>query len=292
LGRFYPNCVVRLDREWKAPTYNISIDYKIAPNVLVYVSNRTGFKSGGFTVNANVLVPTSFDPEKVNDIEAGVKADFDLVMPIRTNVALFRDKYKDIQRSVFRPNPANPGSILTYLANASEATIKGVEAQITLRPTHNLTLDLTYSYLDATYGNYPDFLDASTGQITNLAGRRLPFAPKNKYGIAVKYEVPVSESWGNLSLTAALNYQSSYLSTDQVQPTVYKLGDYSLVNIGVNWKSFARTPVDVELFMTNVLDKKAIAAGQVFYYGSGTAAASYIEPRMFGVRLRYAFGLH
>jgi iron complex outermembrane receptor protein len=287
--RSYPNCLAKLDREWKAGTYNFSLDYKLTPEILVYATTRKGFKSGGFNVNANVLIPTTFDPETVKDYELGVKADFNVGgMPLRTNLALFKDDYKNIQRSVFLPNPA--GGILTFLSNAAAGTIKGVETQITVKPTDNLTLDLTYSYLDATYDDYPNFLDSSTGRIVNLAGKRLPFAPKNKYGINVKYTLPVPDYWGDLSVNAGLSYQGKYLTTDQVQPTVYEIGGYSLVNFGVAWKNFARTPVDVELFMTNAFDKKAIAAGQVFYYSAGTADASYIEPRMFGLRLRYSFG--
>jgi iron complex outermembrane receptor protein len=291
-GPVYPNCLVRFDGKWQAPTYNISLDYKVTPDILVYVSNRTGFKSGGFNSVASALIPASFGPEKVTDYEAGIKADFEVAgMPLRANVAVFRDKYKDIQRTIFLPDPRTNGlGTLTFLSNASSATIKGVEAQVTLKPTHGLQIDVAYSYLDAKYGDYPNFLDASVGRIVNLAGKPLPFAPKNKYGVNVKYQLPTPEGWGELSVNGGVNYQGHYLSTDQVQPTVYKIGGYSLVNFGVNWRNFADTPVDFELFMTNAFDKKAIAAGQVFYYSTGVAAASYIEPRMFGVRLRYAFG--
>jgi iron complex outermembrane receptor protein len=288
-NRQYPNCVAVLDAKWKKPTYTISLDYKITPDILVYVTNRTGFKSGNFNPNANVLIPPSYGPEKVMDYEAGVKADFNVGgMPLRTNVAVFKDLYKGIQRSTFLPNPA--GGILTFQSNAAAATIKGVEVQVTARPTERLQLDVTYSYLDSKYGEYL-FLDASRGnQIVNLAGRPLPFSPKHKYGINIKYDPPVPEYWGDLSVYAGVNYQGKYLITDQPQPTVYEIGDYSLVNFGVNWRNFAETPVDVELFMTNALNKKTIAAGQVFYYSAGTSNASYIEPRMFGVRLRYTFG--
>jgi iron complex outermembrane receptor protein len=290
-NRVYPNCVSRLSRKWRAPTYNISLDYKITPEVLVYATTRTGYKSGGFNVAANVLIPPDFGPEKVKDYELGVKADFRLAgMPLRTNLAVFRDKYKDIQRSVFQPNPAAPGSNLTFLSNASRATIKGVEAQVTLKPVKVLQVDLTYSYLDATYGDYPNFLDARTNTIVNLGGERLPFAPKHKYGVNLRYDVPLNPEWGELRLNAGVNYQSHYLISDQPQPSVYEIGDYALVNLGATWRNFGGSPVDVELYMTNVLNETEIAAGQVFYYSSGTAAASYIEPRMFGVRLRYAFG--
>src|SRR5262249_46094546 len=153
-----------------------------------------------------------------------------------------------------------------FLSNASTATIKGLEAQVTVKPAPRLQIDVAYSYLDAKYNNYPNFLDSSTGLIINLAGAPLPFAPRHKYGLKVRHDPPVDQSWGELSLNAGINYQSHYLITDQPQPAVYRIGDYSLVNFGATWKEFARTPVDVELFMTNALNKKAIAAGQVFYY--------------------------
>ena len=66
--------------------------------------------------------------------------------------------------------------------------------------------------------------------------------------------------------------------------------NHALKAIELGAYDFCNKPVDLELFMTNVADKVSIAAGQVFYYSTGTADASYIEPRMYGFRLRYHFG--
>ncbi|HEY3695275.1 TonB-dependent receptor [Phenylobacterium sp.] len=286
---FFPNCLIRLDGTWKAPTYTLGLDYKVTPDILVYGTMRSGYKSGGFNVNANPLIPSSFGPEKVTDHEIGVKADFHLAgMPLRTNLAAFKDDYLDIQRSVFRDNPIPGGGILTFLSNASSAKIKGFEAQVTARPVEGLQVDFNYSHLDATYGKYL-FLDARTNAITDIAGTRLPFTPKNKYGVSVKYRLPVDESLGDPSVSAAVSYQGAFRTTDQIQPGD-TLGDYTLVNLGAAWNRVGGSPVDAEFFMTNVLDKKAKAASQIFYYAIGVSAASYIEPRMFGVRLRYNFG--
>ena len=291
-----PNCTARFDGKFSAPTYNLTLDYKITPSILAYVTNRTGYKSGGFNTVVNSQVPTSFQPEKVKDIELGLKADWNLAgIPMRTNLDVFRDKYKDIQRSVFLSNPQQPGAILTYLANAAAATIKGFEGQFTAKPFDGLTVDLTYSYMDATYDNYPNFRDLSLPgtalqQIVNLKGKPLPFSPKNKYGLNVRYELPVNQDLGRFEVYGGLNYQSHYLTTDQPQPVVYRIGNYTLLNLGANWRNVAGKPIDIETFMTNVTNKKAIAAGQVFYYSAGASAASFIEPRMYGVRLRYTFG--
>ena len=288
-GAQFPNCAQVLNGKWTAPTYNLGLDYKPTRATLLYATLRSGYKSGGFNPNANPLIPSSYGPEKVKDYELGAKADFDVGgVPMRTDIAVFKDDYKDIQRSVFRANPLVPGQVLTFLANASAATIKGVEAQVTARPTHNLQIDLNYSYLDATYDKYL-FLDAATGLITDFAGHRLPLTSQNKFGAAIKYTLPVDPSWGDLSVNGAVSYQSSFLQTDQPQPGNV-IGGYTLVNLGATWKHFYGAPVDVELFATNLFDKKAVAASQVFYYAIGLTSASYIEPRMFGMRLRYNFG--
>jgi iron complex outermembrane receptor protein len=293
--RRFPNCGARFDGKFSAPTYNLTLDYKITPDALVYVTNRTGYKSGGFNTVVNSQVPTSFAPEKVTDWEVGLKADWNLAgVPVRTNVNVFRDKYKDIQRSVFLSNPQQPGAILTYLANAAAATIKGFEGQVTARPVDGLTVDLTYSYMDAKYDDYPNFRDVSLPgtplqQIVNLKGKPLPFSPKHKYGVNVRYDFPEND-YGRFGIYGGLNYQSHFLSTDQPQPEVYRIGNYTLLNLGANWRNIGGKPVDLEAYVTNVANKKAIAAGQVFYYSAGASAASFIEPRMYGVRLRYTFG--
>ena len=64
----------------------------------------------------------------------------------------------------------------------------------------------------------------------------------------------------------------------------------TLVNFGATWKNINSLPVDLELFVTNAFNDDHKAASQIFYYSTGVTAASYLEPRMFGVRMRYTFG--
>ena len=292
----YPDCFVKFNGKFEKPTYSLTLDYKVNSDVLIYVTNRTGYKSGGFNTVVNSQIPTSYAPETLKDWEVGLKADWNLGgVPVRTNIDFYRDKYSGTQKAVFLQNPQQPGSILSYLTNAASATIKGFEGQFTAKPIDGLTVDLTYSYMDAKYDNYPNFRDLSlpgtaTQQLVNLAGRPLIFSPKHKYGLNVRYELPVGEELGRFEVYGGLSYQAHYLTNDQQQPAVYRIGNYTLLNLGANWRNVGGKPIDIETFMTNVTNKKAIAAGQVFYYSSGVAAASYIEPRMYGVRLRYTFG--
>lgn len=294
-------CLHSFQGAWQAPTYNVSLDYKITPRWMVYVTNRTGYKSGGFNTVSNVAIPPSYNPERIIDYEIGTKTDFSVAgRPVRVNADIFQDNYSPIQRSVFLNDPNNLGASLSFLSSIASAKIRGLEAEVSFKPIDPVTVDLTYSYLDAYYTSYPNFRDASVPHaapvpqvppyVVDLTGKALPFSPKHKLGVNVRYEAPIDADWGKLSFNANLNYQSHFLDTDQVQPSVYIIGDYSLVNLSVNWNNIRQSPANLEVFVTNATDTKAIAAGQVFFYSAFAASASYIEPRMFGFRVRYAFG--
>src|SRR5690606_9956364 len=102
-------------------------------------------------------VPGTFDPfepETVTDYEVGMKADF-LDSRVRANLAAFTSDYKDAQREVFSLFP--DGSTGSLTTNAGAATINGFEADLTLLPLDNLTINATIAYLDASYDEFVDF---------------------------------------------------------------------------------------------------------------------------------------
>ena len=84
-------------------SYNLSIDWQVADNVLVWGSHRRGYKPGG----VNRLVPVTdprylYGSEILSDFEVGIRGEFDLGgMPVRTSLVGYRGKYDDIQRSSF-----------------------------------------------------------------------------------------------------------------------------------------------------------------------------------------------
>jgi len=94
-------CAHAVSANFSAPTYVATLDYKPVSGVLLYVTQRRGYRSGGFnsgaSSNAAQFVP--FKPEFVNDTEIGIKADTRPGgMFLRTNLAVYRSQYKGIQR--------------------------------------------------------------------------------------------------------------------------------------------------------------------------------------------------
>jgi iron complex outermembrane receptor protein len=280
---FTPNCAVPFSGKFSAPTYTLSLDYHVTPSTLLYATNRRGYKSGGFNTSAD---PASgfakFGPEYVVDYEAGLKTDFRLGFPIRLNIAIFNDDYKDIQRNqnVIAPG-SNPPRVVGFTLNAAKARIRGFEAQSTLRPVNALTITAFYSYLDARYKDY-------TFSGVDLSGYRLPFTPKHKVGLTWRYQLPVPEALGTMSFAGSYAYSSRFRWNDLELPG-NTVGGSGLLDLSADWNGIAGSRVDASLFMTNVGDRTYRMISSVQYNSVGISSAMYGEPRMYGVRLRYTF---
>ncbi len=156
LGRSpFPNATVvsSIVPKNKATTYTVTGDWQITPEVMVYLSQRTGYKPGGVNNNATPGSPNRlFGPEKLKEIEAGVKAQFSLGdTAIRFNASAFRDKYGDIQRST-----VIPGTATTATNNIADAIIRGIEADATFKFTDWFSVYGTFAYTDAYNTRYTD----------------------------------------------------------------------------------------------------------------------------------------
>ena len=187
-------CPVSGRANFSAPTYDVTLQYQFAPRVLGYAAYRRGYKSGGFNLPAPTIAASTFGKETVDDIEVGLKADWDIGVPLRTNVALFRDKYRDIQITL--PALFN-GSFINLVQNAGKATNKGAELEISLKPSSALTVGTFASYLDAKCAT-------NVGTACRI-GRQIAFQPRWKAGVNAQYEI-VSGAAGSVTLSTDFSY--------------------------------------------------------------------------------------
>ena len=81
-------------------------------------------------------------------------------LPVRTNLALYYQDYKDIQKT---QQIASQLGFATVIVNAAEAPIYGAEFDVTVAATDRLSLTLAYAYTKAEYNKWDDF---STIQMT------------------------------------------------------------------------------------------------------------------------------
>ena len=321
-------CSVNLNRTFKRPTWTLALDHDLSEHTLVYVTARSGYRSGAINtgaINPNVIVAK---PEDVNDYEVGIKSDWSLGgMPVRTNLAAYWTAYRNIQIQTTLPNvtiASGPGGTACTQAvfnagqcvgstndaltlNATAARIRGFEWDLTAKPVPALTLGLSGSYLDAVYTNYtfappPGYL-LPTGQ-TDLSGT--PFAlPKWQGTATAAYTVKAAAlntgAFEDVTLSARAYWQSRYEYDPRPYNPVQQTSSYTFVNLRLDIAGIAGRKADFSVFATNVFNEKAClpepqgvlsSAPQGSFGVAGTSGLLQclpLAPRMAGASLTYKF---
>lgn len=246
-------------------TYDVGLNYKITGDIFLYAKTNNGVRSGGQQARAvNFNSSTAFDPDKVRNYEAGIKADF-FDRRLRANLAAYHLKYTNVQQQIILAPPAVP-TTTTQVVNSGSAKINGFELETTARPIEALTLRGTLSYVDVNF---------------DTPNRVQFFTPKWQYTLGATFEVPVSET-DRVRLSADYSHNSSfYMSPVNTDPT---LPGYGTLNMRASY--LLGDHLDMSVYMTNATDKKYFSAGIV---SGNLAPAAVGEPRMYGVDLTYRF---
>jgi iron complex outermembrane receptor protein len=266
---------------FKKPSWLASLDYKITPDVLAYVKASRGFRGGGVQGRANTpaqpLSFTPFKPETVTEYETGLKSElFD--RRLRLNLAVFYDKYNDVQRSLTLPAPGGGG--YTVVTNAAKARLWGVEGEGNLRLTDELSFDGTFGYLNAKYNRFNDFL------LGDRSGEPWP-APKWTYTLGARYEQPI----GSANLSA--NAQWVWTGTQNLQPQALNRDQniqkgYGVIN-GTIGLQFPDQGFEISAFGRNLTGKHFYVTGiAVESVGLNTLMTG--EPRTFGLQITKKLG--
>jgi iron complex outermembrane receptor protein len=260
-----------------APTWTAALEYQVVPETSVYFTSRRGYRAGGSTVATNgVTFP--FSSEFVTDYEVGVKSDWKVGdVPIRTNADVYYQDYSGIQVNQLIPYPGEPGG-LNVTSNAAAARLWGAEFEAQAILTRQFQVGVNFSYLSFAYTKFDPGVDGA-GLIAGETANRIPW----EAGLNARYNLPVSEQLGEISLRGNFHWQDKFgdfLGTGTIP-------SYGLLNLSINWDSVGRAPLDVQLFVTNALNKTYASGGIGFL---GVAERTYGDPRLYGIRLNYRFG--
>lgn len=278
-------CNLGQSARFHAPTGNLSLEYQIDPDTMLYVTGRRGYKSGGFNITAPTPEERVFKPEYVTDVELGAKTEFEAVgMKGRFNAALYRSMFTDLQET---GAVIAEGEAVDITANAGKGVIEGAEIEATILPVRQIELSGFYGYSDAYYtSNIFGGVDLSHIPFANL--------PRNKLSLTARYLFDLPANIGGGSLSATTNYQSRMhflVPLTQVDTDPYQAqGGYSLVNLRAAWTEVYGSPLDISAFVTNATNKTYLAMEANTYNSIGFSAGLYGEPRMWGVEARYHFG--
>ncbi|WP_428310661.1 TonB-dependent receptor [Hydrocarboniphaga sp.] len=300
-----PGCDAAFEKKSSKPTWLIDLDYFPMTDVLTYAKYARGYRAGGVFSNAPSGLRT-FDPEKVDSFEVGMKTSFHEVVRGTFNVAAFYNDFSNQQlqygfnASVDENGTPSPVSPTTGIVNAGKSRIYGAEVEGSINPFRGLTLQASYTYLNATIRKIDPVVSADPNYVASTAiapGDPLALSPKNKLSLGGSYTLPLDASIGKVSL--GLNYvytdkQTTNYIYDDATTAIYgrsyaQIDSLNLLNANAGWEQFFGTPVDLSLFATNLTGEKYYQ----FIPGLGNNGAEFAtvgEPRMYGMRLRYRFG--
>ncbi len=282
-------------KSWSNVGGKIGLSYQFTDRIMGYGYVARGFKSGGFT--GRIALPSSigpYDPEYVNTVEAGLKADW-LDNRLRTNVSVFYNKYKELQLSQIIFTSINGVSQNdNTIINAANATTKGVELEITAVPVRRLNVNVAVAYLDAKYSRFfytltapaPGSIpcpDIPTAQCLDLKGKALQNAPKITASAGFNYEVPIGASL--LSFGVQDRYTDSKYFTSLLNTPRSKIQSMNYIDANVGWKPSEDAKFDVSVWGRNVTDKRYIAS--VFDAPGTLGLVNYMPPREFGMTVNY-----
>lgn len=238
-----------LRRRFEGVTGRLAISWKADADTLVYGSVANGYKSGGFNLGQlaqNAVV----DPERVWAFEAGVKHE--VANRLRFNATAFANLYQDQQVivGVIRNN-----IVATDFVNAPRARALGAEIETVWTPTDALSLTAVYSFLDAKFTDFCCAVDVSGANPAlplDLAGNRLPQAPRHRLTLNAGYGVPFLG--GRVTGLATFAHVSdtwyAVFTTDKFRAPAFEQVDFRITYESKGFTAIA--------FMKNAFDVQAI----------------------------------
>jgi iron complex outermembrane receptor protein len=291
-----------------APTWTVGFDYRITPQLFVYIASRRGYREGGINspTLAGTLTPEqTFAPEKVTDVEVGVRTDYKIGNVLtRLNASVFSGWYTGVQvplsglltqpgckvgdpvygKPPYSPdgdcNPNNDPNSGTLLVNAGSSRVDGIDFDGDIAPMHNLVLSFGGNILDPETTNFS--APASVAYYT--ASKKITFnmVAKTTFNAGFTYTMPLGDA-GDLVANGNIYYSSRLQFTDTY------LEPYSVTNFRVDWNNIYSKPVDLSFYINNAFDRKYAAIGAVSGLSLGFNSAIYGPPTMYGFTLRYNF---
>ncbi|MEM8942373.1 MAG: TonB-dependent receptor [Pseudomonadota bacterium] len=273
-------------------TGRLVVDHRLTDDLLGYASISRGYKAGGINPGEVGVDTSGFEPEFLNALEVGLKGS-NADGSLSASLAAFYYDYEDLQIGQTTATAA--------LTVNTDATVWGLEGEFAFRPTENLQIDGSVSYLNSEvenfasidetdpFGSAPGTRVASVteGVVTkDLDGNELPFSPEFKFALGIQYDFRVAD-W---TVSPRLDHyqQSSFQATLFNKPADefdgYSQTDLKLLMVpgNGNW--------DIRAYVKNAFDNdditRVLPAGRLV---GRFREVVILEPRTFGVEATIRF---
>ena len=264
---------------------------------MAYVSYATGFRSGGFFNRGSTpseLAP--FNSEEVESFEIGMRTN--PTENSQLNITYFSADYSDKQTTVITDgndpvcgkgtaeNPAAQGVTCSFVRNAGEVSMDGIEIEAALMPTDALTLRAAIGTFSGDY----DKFDYNGVDISDRA--RLLYAPELTGSLVAEYSSEVAG--GSLTITGALSYKddvetqadwSTYNPATGPEVTIESFETFDLS--ATYLKEMGNGTLKLRAYGTDILEGGNRVGRR--YDAGAFAWAELVPRRQFGVSVGYEF---
>ena len=197
--------------------YTVKLLWEATPDINTYASVTTGYKSGGFNLDASAGVNGAdprFDSETIDAYELGMKATL-FGGDGTLNVALFHQELSNFQVLEFT-------GVAFQTFNVPTALATGFEAEFNARVTDNLSINAAATYSDARYPS--DCLEGDTAALEaallvptagNLCGSDLTNAPEFVFNAGFVYENEIGNSGWSMAWSGNVRYETDRRTSTQ-----------------------------------------------------------------------------
>ncbi len=262
-------------------SYKVNLNYQLDDEKMIYVTYSEGFRSGGVN-RARVPGIPKYNPDWVFNYEFGWKTTW-LDGRLRFNGAVYFLEWDDFQFGFLDFTVSN----LTIVQNVGQAETTGLEFDLTLAATDNLTLAFSASYNDAEL--VESFWRRDEDRVAGEAptapeGTEMPYVPEIQFTASGRYSLDVGSLPGHLQLV--VSHIGDSWNDLEVAPRL-KQDSYTLVNasFGIQGEAWS-----LDFYGNNLTDERAqIDRLDPGYASTVDTTIAVNRPRSFGIRFGQKF---
>jgi iron complex outermembrane receptor protein len=279
-----PNTAVTGSKDWDEFTPRLGLKWAVTDDSMLYATYSVGYRAGGFNgrVDSVETAATPYDQETVDNFEIGYKSQwFD--NRLRFNSSIFYMTYDDKQEEIQLPSASSGTGQKTFVVNASDATISGLEMEFLAIPAEGWMLRGNLGLLDAEYDNFS--YDANPGGTPNIVDNsNLDFrrAPEVTGSLSAEYvwqwgdgETRIGATWHYLG-----EHEIDFANKPELSNDAQNLVDAAI--------SYEYKRAMVSVFGRNLLDEDGYTIG--FDVSGLWSYAHTRAPRTWGVEVAFRFG--
>jgi iron complex outermembrane receptor protein len=270
----------------KDTIHKLNVAYRFDDDRMIYATWSRGYRPGGLNRVGSIPPYTS---DFLTNYEVGWKTTWG-GNRFRFNGAIYKLDWDDFQYSFLGANG------LTVIRNAAQASVNGIEADVTWAVSPDLMLSAGAAYTDAELDeNYCGAVNPDGSPITDCAdpaapaGTQLPVTPKFKANLTARYGFALGSL--DAHVQAAAVYQEKAWP-DLIVANREELGAQASYSIFDFSTGVTNGEYSLELFVSNAFDKLAEVTRYAECANERCGRQTYIvpyRPRTIGVKFGQKF---